>query len=99
MILQIIVTPKSFYSSSTDLTVRGWVYNMEDSTKTFKGHQHSVSMMLLEGDTCKLGHQVLSRHVCCQVTKPGAAHIITRLLKSLLSWLHARLSVTWLGPI
>ena len=56
MILQIIVTPKSFYSSSTDLTVRGWVYNMEDSTKTFKGHQHSVSMMLLEGDTCKLGH-------------------------------------------
>ena len=62
MILQIIVTPKSFYSSSTDLTVRGWVYNMEDSTKTFKGHQHSVSMMLLEGDTCKLGH------VCCQDT-------------------------------
>ena len=76
MILQIIVTAKSFFTSNTDLTVRGWVYNMEDSTKTFKGHQHSVSMMLLEGDTCKLGHPVLSRHVCCQVTKPGAAHTI-----------------------
>ena len=89
MILQIIVTPKSFYSCSTDLTVRGWVYNMEDSTKTFKGHQHSVSQMLLEGDTCKLGHDV-SRHVCCQVTKPGAAHKNIFLIKSSikLTWLH-----------
>ena len=99
MILQIIVTPKSFYSSSTDLTVRGWVYNMEDSTKTFKGHQHSVSMMLLEGDTCKLGH------VCCQDTcvarlpsqVPRTQYSLA--YKSLLSSLHARLSVTWLGPI
>ena len=99
MILQIIVTPKSFYSSSTDLTVRGWVYNMEDSTKTFKGHQHSVSMMLLEGDTCKLGH------VCCQDTcvarlpsqVPRSQH--TRLLTKIFTLLHARLSVTWLGPI
>lgn len=75
MILQIIVTPKSFYSSSTDLTVRGWVYNMEDSTKTFKGHQHSVSMMLLDGDTCKLGHCIcVKTRLWSQVTKPGAAH-------------------------
>ena len=100
MILQIIVTPKSFYSSSTDLTVRGWVYNMEDSTKTFKGHQHSVSMMLLEGDTCKLGH------VCCQDTcvarlpsQVPRTTLYSLAYKSLLSWLHARLSVTWLGPI
>merc|ERR1719283_340615 len=35
MILQIIVSPKSFFTSSTDLTVRGWVYNMEDSTRVF----------------------------------------------------------------
>ena len=57
MILQIIVTAKSFFTSSTDLTVRGWVYNMEDSTRVFKGHQHSVAMMVLEKDTCKLGHE------------------------------------------
>ena len=81
MILQIIVTPKSFYSSSTDLTVRGWVYNMEDSTRVFKGHQHSVSVMQLVESTCKLGH--VSAHACpflvtrvtpCQVTKPGDPH-------------------------
>ena len=53
MILQLIVTPKSFYSSSTDLTVRGWVYNMEDCVRVYKGHQHSVSMMMLENNTRK----------------------------------------------
>ena len=79
MILQIIVTPKSFYSSSTDLTVRGWVYNMEDSTRVFKGHQHSVSVMQLVENTCKLGHvfslhvscYIITRVTVCQVTKPG----------------------------
>ena len=55
MILQLIVTPKSFYSSSTDLTVRGWVYNMEDCVRVYKGHQHSVSVMMLENNTRKLG--------------------------------------------
>ena len=54
MVLQIIVTPKSFFTSSTDLTVRGWVYNMEDATRIFKGHQHSVSMMLIDKNICKL---------------------------------------------
>ena len=54
MILQLIVTPKSFYSSSTDLTVRGWVYNMEDCVRVYKGHQHSVSVMMLEDNTRKL---------------------------------------------
>lgn len=54
MILQIIVTPKSFYSSSTDLTVRGWVYNMEECVRVYKGHQHSVSVMMLENNSRKL---------------------------------------------
>ena len=53
MVLQLIVTPKSFYSSSTDLTVRGWVYNMEDAVRVYKGHQHSVSFMMLEDNTRK----------------------------------------------
>ena len=53
MVLQLIVTPKSFYSSSTDLTVRGWVYNMEDCVRVYKGHQHSVSFMMLEDNTRK----------------------------------------------
>ena len=54
MVLQLIVTPKSFYSSSTDLTVRGWVYNMEDCVRVYKGHQHSVSVMMLVDNTRKL---------------------------------------------
>ena len=54
MVLQLIVTPKSFYSSSTDLTVRGWVYNMEDCVRVYKGHQHSVSVMMLVENTRKL---------------------------------------------
>ena len=54
MVLQLIVTPKSFYSSSTDLTVRGWVYNMEDCVRVYKGHQHSVSFMMLVENTRKL---------------------------------------------
>ena len=78
MILQIIVTPKSFYTSSTDLTVRGWVYNMEDSTRTFKGHQHSVSMMVVDKNVCKSGsrdHVSLLSHV--YHTMPGYQARIT----------------------
>ena len=56
MILQLIVTPKSFYSSSTDLTVRGWVYNMEECVRIYKGHQHSVSVIMLENNTRKLSY-------------------------------------------
>ena len=70
MILEIIVRPKAFYTSSTDLTVRSWVcrgmvsragvqpvqvYEFEDATNVFRHHQHSVGAIALEGDTCKLG--------------------------------------------
>lgn len=51
MILEIIVRPKAFYTSSTDLTVRSWVYEFEDATNVFRHHQHSVGAIALEGDT------------------------------------------------
>lgn len=56
MVLQIVVTPKMFYTSSTDLSVRSWVYEFEESVKVFKGHQHSVGVIQVIGSTCKLGH-------------------------------------------
>ena len=55
MILEILVLPKAFYTSSTDLTVRSWVYEFEDATNIFKQHQHSVGAISVVGDTCKLG--------------------------------------------
>ena len=55
MVLQIVVTPKMFYTSSTDLSVRSWVYEFEESVKVFKGHQHSVGAIQVIGNTCKLG--------------------------------------------
>ena len=75
MILQIIVTPKSFYTSSTDLTVRGWVYNMEDPTRTFKGHQHSVALMVMNKDICKSWSR--DSRVTARVTMPGYQARIT----------------------
>ena len=60
MILDIIVKPKAFYTSSTDLTVRSWVYEFEDATNVFRHHQHSVGALAVIGDTCKLGQSVLN---------------------------------------
>ena len=84
MILQLIVTPKSFYSSSTDLTVRGWVYNMEDCVRVYKGHQHSVSMMMLENNTRKF-----SSDLTTLTPQPGYQARLP---------LTACHLVTWLGP-
>ena len=55
MILDMVVTPKMFFTSSTDLTVRAWVYEFEESVRVFKGHQHSIGSILFVGGNRKLG--------------------------------------------
>ena len=55
MILDLFVSPKMFFTSSTDLTVRAWVYEFEESVRIFKGHQHSVGAIKYVEGTCKLG--------------------------------------------
>ena len=35
------------------------VYEFEDATNVFRHHQHSVGVMAVIGDTCKLGQQSL----------------------------------------
>ena len=43
MVLDLVVTPKMFFTASTDLSARSWVYDFDECVKIFKGHQHSVS--------------------------------------------------------
>ena len=59
MILDLHVTPKMFFTASTDLTVRAWVYEFEENVRIFKGHQHSVGQITFAGGHRKLGLSTL----------------------------------------
>ena len=64
MILDLFVSPKMFFTSSTDLTVRAWVYEFEESVRIFKGHQHSVGAIKYVNGTCKLGLKYFCQALC-----------------------------------